>query len=128
MLVVFLPKNCIFKKINLFLKNNNLTESNSIMLMKESVTQASYKTDTNTITLDKSVEISSLIVHNDEINTFDYVIASLMDICDMDINQAEQCTIIIHHKGKYSVKSGEHENLRPLKDAFIDRGIGATIE
>lgn len=96
--------------------------------MKESMTQASYKTDANTTALEQIVEISNLVVHNDEVNTFDYVIASLMDICDMAINQAEQCTIIIHHKGKYGVKSGDHENLRPMKDAFIDRGIGATIE
>jgi len=96
--------------------------------MNESMVKASYKTETNTIVLDKIVDISNLVVHNDEINTFDYVIASLMDICDMDINQAEQCTLIIHYKGKYGVKSGERESLQPLKNAFIDRGIGATIE
>jgi len=96
--------------------------------MNESMIQASYKTDNDTVVLDKVVDISSLVVHNDEFNTFDYVIASLMDICDMDINQAEQCTLIIHYKGKYSVRSGEREDLQPLKDAFIDRGIGATIE
>jgi len=90
--------------------------------------QASYKTDTNTDVLDVVVDICSLVVHNDETNTFDYVIASLMDICDMDINQAEQCTLLIHYKGKYGVRSGEREDLQPLKDAFIDRGIGATIE
>lgn len=78
--------------------------------------------------LEQVVETSSLVVHNDEINTFDYIIASLMDICDMDIEQAEQCTLIIHYKGKYSVKAGSLNDLRPLKDAFIDRGIGATIE
>jgi len=96
--------------------------------MNESTIQASYKTDTATAILEKVVDISSLVVHNDEINTFDYVIASLMDICDMDITQAEQCTLLIHYKGKYGVRSGEREDLQPLKDAFIDRGIGATIE
>jgi len=78
--------------------------------------------------LEQVVETSNLLVHNDEINTFDYVIASLMDICDMDIEQAEQCTLIIHYRGKYGVKSGSLDILRPLKDAFIDRGISATIE
>lgn len=78
--------------------------------------------------LEQIVETSNLLVHNDEVNTFDYVIASLMDICDMDIEQAEQCTLIIHYRGKYGVKSGSLDTLRPLKDAFIDRGIGATIE
>jgi len=78
--------------------------------------------------LEQVVETSSLVVHNDEINTFDYIIASLMDICDMDIEQAEQCTLIIHYKGKYGVKAGSLNDLKPLKDAFVDRGIGATIE
>jgi len=96
--------------------------------MMKNMIQASYKTDTNTDVLDVVVDICSLVVHNDETNTFDYVIASLMDICDMDINQAEQCTLLIHYKGKYGVRSGEREDLQPLKDAFIDRGIGATIE
>lgn len=96
--------------------------------MNKSMVQASNKTDTDTVILEKVVDISSLVVHNDEINTFDYIIASLMDICEMDINQAEQCTLIIHYNGKYGVRSGEREDLQPLKDAFIDRGIGATIE
>jgi len=78
--------------------------------------------------LEQVVETSNLVVYNDEVNTFDFIIASLMDICDMDIEQAEQCTIIIHYKGKYGVKSGSLDTLRPLKDAFVDRGIGATIE
>lgn len=78
--------------------------------------------------LEQVVETSCLVVHNDEINTFDYIIASLMDICDMDIEQAEQCTLLIHYKGKYGVKNDSLDVLRPLKNAFVDRGIGATIE
>lgn len=78
--------------------------------------------------LEKALETNNLIVHNDEVNTFDFVIDSLIDICEMPIEQAEQCTILIHYKGKYGVKHGSQDELKPLKDAFVDRGIGATIE
>lgn len=70
----------------------------------------------------------SLLVWNDEVNTFDFVIQSLVEICQHTYEQAEQCTLIIHFKGKYAVKHGSREELRPMRDAFVDRGIGATIE
>ena len=69
-----------------------------------------------------------LIVWNDEINTFDWVIKTLIDVCEHDKHQAEQCTYYIHHKGKYAVKNGEFDILKPMCDAITDRGIGATIE
>ena len=69
-----------------------------------------------------------LIVWNDEINTFEWVIKTLMDVCAHDKEQAEQCTIIIHYKGKCSVKTGEYDALKILCDGITDRGIGATIE
>jgi len=88
------------------------------------------KTDTKVAVeiLEKALETSNLIIHNDEVNTFDHVIDSLIEICGMPVEQAEQCTILIHYKGKYGVKQGSKDELRPLKDAFIDRGISATIE
>lgn len=70
----------------------------------------------------------SLVVHNDEVNTFDHVIQSLVDICKMEWLQAEQCSLLIHHKGKYAVRHGEQNKLRPLREALTDRGIGATID
>lgn len=69
-----------------------------------------------------------LIVHNDDINTFDWVIRSLVEICSHTFVQAEQCSIIIHNTGKCSVKHGEMETLKPMKDGLTDRGIQATIE
>ena len=69
-----------------------------------------------------------LIVHNDNINTFDWVIQSLIEICDHSENQAEQCSIIIHFKGKACVKSGVRDKLRPMRMGLVDRGISATIE
>jgi ATP-dependent Clp protease adaptor protein ClpS len=73
-------------------------------------------------------EPCSLIVWNDEVNTFQWVIETLIDICGYTHEQAEQCSYIIHFQGKYAVKQGSYDELKPLCDAITDRGIGATIE
>lgn len=73
-------------------------------------------------------EFHNLIVWNDDVNTFDHVIESLIDVCEHSPEQAEQCAMIIHHKGKYGVKKGSFEILRPLAEALIHRGIQATID
>jgi ATP-dependent Clp protease adaptor protein ClpS len=70
----------------------------------------------------------SLIVWNDEVNTFDWVIDTLIEVCGHSQEQAEQCSIIIHTQGKYAVKHGSYDELKPLCDAITDRGIGATVE
>ncbi|WP_143305233.1 ATP-dependent Clp protease adaptor ClpS [Chitinophaga vietnamensis] len=70
----------------------------------------------------------SLIVWNDEVNTFDWVIASLVEVCGHSNEQAEQCALIIHFNGKYAVKHGEYLKLRPLCEALLERGLSATIE
>jgi len=70
----------------------------------------------------------SLVVWNDEVNTFDWVIASLMEVCGHTHEQAEQCAMIIHFNGKYAVKQGEYLKLRPLCEALQERGLSATIE
>jgi ATP-dependent Clp protease adaptor protein ClpS len=69
-----------------------------------------------------------LIVWNDEVNTFEWVIETLIDICGHSTEQAEQCALLIHTQGKYAVKNGDYEELKPMCEAIIDRGIGATIE
>jgi ATP-dependent Clp protease adaptor protein ClpS len=70
----------------------------------------------------------NLIVWNDEVNTFDWVIETLMDICKHTPEQAEQCAMLIHFKGKYAVKNGDMQTLKPMCDAITERNIGATIE
>jgi ATP-dependent Clp protease adaptor protein ClpS len=82
--------------------------------------------DTDTIT---EVEAPySLVVWNDEVNSFDWVIQTLIEVCNHSTEQAEQCAMIIHTQGKYAVKQGSYEELKPMCDAITDRGIGATIE
>ena len=71
---------------------------------------------------------SKLIVHNDEVNTFEWVIESLVEICSHSYQQAEQCAMIIHNKGKSVVKSGDLEDLRIMKYRLTDRGLSVTIE
>ena len=70
----------------------------------------------------------SLIVWNDEVNTFEWVIETLVEICGHSQEQAEQCAMLIHTKGKYAVKDGTYDDLKPQCDAITERGIGATIE
>ena len=70
----------------------------------------------------------NLIVWNDEVNTFDWVIDTLMDICGHEREQAEQCAMLIHTKGKYAVKNGSYDILKPQCDGITDRLINATIE
>ena len=76
----------------------------------------------------ESVGINDLIVHNDDVNTFDHVINTLIRVCRHSQEQAEQCTWIIHYKGKCTVKNGPFTELKPMKDAICDAGISATIE
>lgn len=79
-------------------------------------------------TLVQTEQVCQLIVWNDEVNTFDWVIETLMDVCQHSEEQAEQCAWIIHSKGKYAVKQGDFESLLPKRDAIVDRQINATIE
>ena len=76
----------------------------------------------------ESSEKSILILHNDDIHTFDYVIKSLIEVCDLESVQAEQCTFLVHYKGKCDVKKGTFNFLKPFKDGLIDRGLNATID
>ncbi|ANI88551.1 Clp protease ClpS [Arachidicoccus ginsenosidimutans] len=69
-----------------------------------------------------------LVLWNDEVNTFEWVIETLVEVCKHTQEQAEQCAYIIHTKGKYAVKNGDYETLKPMCDAILDRGINATIE
>ncbi|MEO7962090.1 MAG: ATP-dependent Clp protease adaptor ClpS [Ginsengibacter sp.] len=69
-----------------------------------------------------------LIVWNDDVTTFEWVITTLVEVCKHSTEQAEQCAMIIHSKGKYSVKEGSYDVLKPMCDAITERGIGATVE
>ena len=69
-----------------------------------------------------------LILHNDDEHSFDYVIDALIEICNHGYEQAAQCTMITHYKGKCDVKKGGFEALKPLKTALIEKKLMATID
>jgi len=78
--------------------------------------------------LTKTTSPFQIIVWNDDVNTFEWVIETLIEICGHTYEQAEQCAYIIHFSGKYAVKNGSYEDLRPMCDAILERGISATLE
>lgn len=72
--------------------------------------------------------IKEIVLHNDDVNTFDHVIFSLMEVCGHEPIQAEQCAWIVHHNGKCSVKRGTFDQLEPRCTALLDRGLSAEIQ
>jgi ATP-dependent Clp protease adaptor protein ClpS len=79
-------------------------------------------------TLNEEDEITQIVVLNDDYNTFEWVIECFIDILHHTSEQSEQLAWIIHTKGRASVKEGTFEELKPLKDALVDRGLNAIIE
>lgn len=73
-------------------------------------------------------EHKALLIYNDDFNTFDHVINSLIKVCKHTAIQAEQCALIIHNTGKCKVKSGAYDDLEPMCIALLDRGLSAVIE
>ena len=73
-------------------------------------------------------ELSRLIVYDDDYNTFDWVIKCFMEVCNHTVEQSEQLSLIIHFKGKATIKTAPFNVLRPMKDALLDRGLNAVIE
>ena len=78
-------------------------------------------------TIVQTVAEYNLTVFNDDVNTFDHVLETLIDVCGHERQQAEQCALLIHYRGKCSVKQGEFDTLAPMRQAICDRGISAEI-
>ncbi len=78
--------------------------------------------------LENRKNLKFLILHNDDFHSFDFVIDSLMEVCKHDSVQAEQCTFIVHYKGKCEIKKGSLKELRSLKQQLAEKGLTATIE
>jgi ATP-dependent Clp protease adaptor protein ClpS len=89
-------------------------------------TDSQHQEDIDVLTLTE--DPCRLIVWNDEVNTFEWVIETLMEVCGHSHEQAEQCAYIIHFHGKYAVKNGSFDDLKPICEAITERGINATIE
>ena len=68
-----------------------------------------------------------LILYNDDVNTFDFVIESLITVCKHTLEQAEQCTMLVHYKGKCTVKTGDMETLMLMHQKLLGRGLTSEI-
>ncbi len=77
--------------------------------------------------LDEVTDRQKLLLHNDDVNTFDHVIDCLVRICKHDELQAEQCAFLVHFKGKATVKTGARADLIAMCQALLDEGLSATI-
>jgi len=77
--------------------------------------------------VENTTDLNDLMVYNDDVNTFEHVINTLIKVCKHTTEQAEQCTLLIHHKGKCSVKKDDFSTLKPMKAAICEAGIDARI-
>lgn len=75
----------------------------------------------------KKKKQNEIVLYNDDHNTFDYVIETLIYACDHTPEQAEQCSLLVHYKGKCTVKTGSYEELKPRCSKLLDAGLSAEI-
>ena len=110
--------------------HNSFIYHTFVSLLKQFMLQNNYQEET--LTEEDVMELIGdeyhLILYNDDVNTFDHVIDTLVEVCHHTFEQAEQCAIIVHFKGKCDVKSGSYEYLEPLCTALLDAGLSAQIE
>jgi ATP-dependent Clp protease adaptor protein ClpS len=80
-----------------------------------------------TITKEQVAINNEIVLFNDDVNTFDHVIETLIIVCDHTAEQAEQCAILVHYKGKCTVKTGSYEELKPKCSLLLEAGLSAEI-
>ncbi len=85
------------------------------------------KTQDEVATLEEVVKEHEIVLFNDEVNTFDHVIDSLIEICEHTWEQAEQCALLVHYKGKCTVKTGEYKDLEKRCSRLLTLGLSAEI-
>lgn len=77
---------------------------------------------------EQEVDLCDIILYNDDVNTFDFVIETLVDVCNHEYLQAVQCAHLVHNTGRCGVKRGTFYELKPKCEALIEKGLSATIE
>jgi len=82
---------------------------------------------TDVLLLEEENAENKLVLYNDDVNTFDFVIESLIEVCKHTLEQAEQCTMLVHYKGKCTVKTGDMEMLMPMHKKLLGRGLTSEI-
>ena len=86
-----------------------------------------WETEQEALLAVEEAPLYSLVVFNDDVNTFDHVINALVQVCNHTPEQAEQCTFLIHYKGKCSVKLGDFDQLAAMRNDICHRGISAEV-
>lgn len=105
----------------MFFKLSLLSKRESVIMIKE---KKSNKPDGN---IRESADDYSLILFNDDVNTFEFVVETLIDVCDHDLEQAHQCALIAHHRGKCEVKKGMKEDLEHRCSIMNNKGLSVEI-
>ncbi len=85
------------------------------------------KTSEDLLLEEEVVKHNEIVLYNDDVNTFDHVIDTLIYACEHTPEQAEQCSIIVHYKGKCTVKTGVYDELEPRCSMLLDAGLSAEI-
>ena len=93
----------------------------------ENYDQPKREYEEDVATLEREDAVSKIILWNDDVNTFDYVIEALLEICGHTLEQAEQCTMLVHYKGKCTVKTGALEKLKPMHEKLLSRSLTSEI-
>lgn len=91
-----------------------------VMGVKEKISEA-------VLLEEEVVKQNEIVLFNDDVNTFDHVINTLIDVCDHTPEQAEQCSLIVHYNGKCTVKTGEYDDLKPRCSRLLQAGLSAEI-
>ncbi|PWH83098.1 hypothetical protein DIS18_00655 [Algibacter marinivivus] len=85
------------------------------------------KTSEELLLKEAVVTQNEIVLHNDDVNTFDHVIETLIHACEHTAEQAEQCAILVHYKGRCTVKTGEYKDLKPRCSMLLEAGLSAEI-
>ncbi|AKA34305.1 MAG: hypothetical protein CMH48_09850 [Muricauda sp.] len=85
------------------------------------------KTSEDILLDEETVKQNEIVLFNDDVNTFDHVINTLVEVCDHTPQQAEQCSLIVHYNGKCTVKTGEYKDLKPRCTKLLQAGLSAEI-
>ncbi|HCY46528.1 MAG: ATP-dependent Clp protease adaptor ClpS [Flavobacteriales bacterium] len=91
------------------------------------ITNSTHTQEDSDVLVEEAVS-NKIVLFNDEVNSFDFVIEALIKVCGHEAIQAEQCTILVHFKGRCTVKEGDYDDLEPMCTALLDRGLTAEIQ
>jgi ATP-dependent Clp protease adaptor protein ClpS len=98
------------------------------MVMLDTLKMTRWQEEENVAVEERVEEQPKIVVYNDDVNTFDWVIECFVKVCQHNTAQAEQLSYIIHFNGKATVKTGSMRELTPVKEALQERGLSAVIE